>query len=95
MSEYERPRRTKQPDHSPDRDPLEAVFGYILKAFEHFAPQGNAIDEESLVRICLAANCPSAETARLVIQRMIELNILARQTDSAGKRSYSVQKSNA
>jgi hypothetical protein len=73
------------------RNPDEAVFGFVLTAFDRFAPMGNAIDEESVIRIMLAGRCPSREMALQVIHRMVQDQILEEVTPS-GKKAYRVVK---
>lgn len=65
------------------------VYGYILRAMEHFAGPGHSIDEASLVRICLAGGCKSGTMARAILDRMVQSRILNRQVNpQTRERSY-------
>ncbi len=95
MGENRRQRRMgKGPEgRGPGSGSLEnadnAVYGFILRAMEHFAGNGGAIDEASLVRICIAGGCKSGTMARSILDRMVQNRVLNRQVNhETGERSY-------
>lgn len=86
----------KRPGALEPQDPESAVYRYIFAAFQHFAPQGQAIDEESLIRLCIAGRCPNREISLGVIRRMVEKKLLTLQTDPKTKqRSYHIPRGDA
>lgn len=52
----------------------------IFNAFIFFDAQKGGIDEESLITLCLASNCPNREIAIKILQNMVE----------AGKQNMSI-----
>lgn len=70
----------KKPERGPNK-PQIPIFDFFNAAFMRFAPHGQAIDEASLIRLCLAGRCPSAEVARTLIQQMISQGHLREQID--------------
>jgi hypothetical protein len=55
----------------------------IANAFIYFNAQQRGMDEESLIRVCLAANCPNRETARRVLVNMVKTGELTAETSGS------------
>ena len=47
------------------------------------------MDEDSLVKVSLAANCPNEALAKQVLTRMVEANFLSVRTAENGVKMYS------
>jgi len=77
----------RRPVSDLERNAEAHVYDYVLTAMEAFAGQDRAIDEPSLVKICMAGNCPSPTKARTIIQKMVFKGLLRIQILD-GKKSY-------
>jgi|GEM_PF-2325848 len=60
----------------------------ILAAYEYFST--DTLDEDSLIDIALAANCPSALVAIKVLENMVESKMLEKQ-NRAEKIFYKIR----
>jgi hypothetical protein len=67
--------------------PMPGPYVVILKAFEFFKAQ--SIDEDSLVRIALTANCPNEDVAKRLLQKMVDEGYLVRSVQN-GKNVYTI-----
>jgi predicted transcriptional regulator len=62
-------------------------YDIILGAFTYFKAQ--TIDEDGLVNVALAANCPSRDVALRLLKKMVDEGFLLKQTQG-GKNVYSI-----
>lgn len=71
---------------------IKKVYELILKAFEDFREsKGEELDLGSLIRICLACNCPDAEMAEQLLDMMVRNGILEWREDEDGRILFRVK----
>lgn len=71
--------------------PLPGPYEHILLAFYYFQKDPNQeikMDEEGLVNVCLAANCPNEETAKKILMNMVREGLLTRGRDKKTRRYF-------
>lgn len=66
---------------------MPGPYSIILGAFTFFKAQ--TIDEDSLVRVALTANCPNADVAKRLLQRMVDDGYLQKSVQN-GQTVYSI-----
>ena len=59
----------------------------ILESFVYFS--ASELDEASLVKVCITANCPNEEMAKKVLNNMVENNLLVVTTREDGTKMFS------
>jgi predicted transcriptional regulator len=62
-------------------------YQIILRAYTYFKAQ--TIDEDGLVKVALTANCPNADVAKRLLQKMVDDGYLVRSVQG-GKSVYSI-----
>lgn len=71
----------------PETQPISmSPYEIVLNAYVYF--KATEMDQDSLIKVCIAAGCPNQNVARGILQQMEQRGLLTKKTTADGLVMY-------